>query len=80
MSCRVVVPPIEFAGHSGKLISVELGTDQGPFRRVLSAMTPLHYGTWGGGWVAWLYFVAGVGTATLAVTGTIIWIESYRRR
>ena len=42
---------------------------------VLDAMFPLHYGNFGGPAVKYLWFVLGLGTGLLAVTGMMIWIE-----
>lgn len=49
-----------------------LGGAAGP---VLDAMFPLHFGNFGGVAVKYLWFILGLTTGLLAVTGSMIWIE-----
>ncbi|MEO1575155.1 MAG: PepSY-associated TM helix domain-containing protein, partial [Pseudomonadota bacterium] len=49
-----------------------LGGAAGP---VLDAMFPLHFGNFGGVVVKYLWFALGLGTAFLAVSGAMIWLE-----
>ncbi|WP_052481078.1 PepSY-associated TM helix domain-containing protein [Gilvimarinus agarilyticus] len=42
---------------------------------ILDAMYPLHFGNFGGVFVKVIWSLLGVGTALLAVTGMMIWIE-----
>ena len=52
-----------------------------PFReeiaplRVIGAITPLHYGTYGGIWLKVLYFVLGMSMAVVTALGCMMWIE-----
>ncbi|MBE1162852.1 PepSY-associated TM helix domain-containing protein [Dyella acidiphila] len=45
-----------------------------------SAMYGLHFGTFGGNLVRWLYFVLGLAGAFLFYSGNLLWIESRRKR
>ena len=45
-----------------------------------SAMYGLHFGTFGGNVVRWLYFVLGLAGAFLFYSGNLLWIESRRKR
>ena len=49
-----------------------LGGAAGP---LLDAMFPLHFGNFGGVIVKFIWFALGIGTAFLAVSGAMIWIE-----
>lgn len=42
---------------------------------ILDAMYPLHFGNFGGLFVKVIWSILGIGTALLAVTGMMIWIE-----
>ncbi|MEM6651596.1 MAG: PepSY-associated TM helix domain-containing protein [Pseudomonadota bacterium] len=52
-----------------------------PFReetaamRVSNAVTPLHYGTFGGIWLKFLYFALGMSLAVVTALGSMMWIE-----
>ncbi|MEO0549641.1 MAG: PepSY-associated TM helix domain-containing protein [Pseudomonadota bacterium] len=43
--------------------------------RVANAVTPLHYGTYGGIWLKLLYFVLGLSLAVVTALGSMMWIE-----
>jgi len=49
-----------------------LGTPAGP---VLDTMFPLHFGNFAGVTVKFIWFILGLSTAMLAVTGMMIWLE-----
>lgn len=73
------IPPetIQFMAKSGELVSRDttysrIGGFSGP---VLDAFRPLHYGDFGGVAVKLIWGVLGVGTAMLALSGMMIWIE-----
>ena len=42
---------------------------------MLDAMYPLHFGTFGGIAIKFLWFILGLSTALLSVTGAMIWVE-----
>lgn len=46
-----------------------------PAQRVVDSMSPLHYGTFGGIALKWLYFVLGLMLCVVTVTGLMMWIE-----
>ncbi|MEM1439708.1 MAG: PepSY-associated TM helix domain-containing protein [Pseudomonadota bacterium] len=46
-----------------------------PETRVLAAITPLHYGTYGGIALKLLYFLLGIGLASMVALGNMVWIE-----
>ncbi len=50
----------------------QLGGAAGP---ILDAMFPIHFGNFGGTVVKLIWFVLGLGTALLAVSGSMIWVE-----
>ena len=43
--------------------------------RIVSALTPLHYATFGGLWLKGLYTLLGLGLCVMIVTGLMIWVE-----
>lgn len=45
-----------------------------------SALYALHFGSFGGATVRWLYFVLGLAGAFLFYSGNLLWVESRRRR
>ncbi|MEM9179476.1 MAG: PepSY-associated TM helix domain-containing protein [Pseudomonadota bacterium] len=55
-------PPNEFREETGAL-------------RVANAVTPLHYGTYGGIWLKYLYFALGMSLAVITALGSMMWIE-----
>lgn len=47
---------------------------------VSSAIFGLHFGSYGGPAVRWIYFVLGIAGAALTFTGNLLWIEARRKR
>lgn len=47
---------------------------------LISTFFALHFGSYGGPWVRWVYFALGLGGAYLFYSGNLLWIESRRRR
>ncbi len=45
-----------------------------------SAMYGLHFGTYGGLALRWIYFAVGLGGAAMVFTGNLMWLEARRRR
>ena len=43
--------------------------------RIADAVAPLHYGTYGGIWLKFLYFILGMGMAVVTALGSMMWIE-----
>ncbi|MCA8900409.1 MAG: PepSY domain-containing protein [Hyphomonas sp.] len=46
-----------------------------PASRATGAMAPLHYATYGGLWLKFLYLVLGLGLAVVTALGSMMWIE-----
>ncbi|MEO1305974.1 MAG: PepSY-associated TM helix domain-containing protein [Pseudomonadota bacterium] len=55
-------PPNEYREETGAI-------------RVANAVTPLHYGTYGGIWLKFLYFALGMSLAVVTALGSMMWIE-----
>jgi uncharacterized iron-regulated membrane protein len=64
-----------YRGSTGELYSSLSLREQGPGLATFAAMTPLHYGTWGGVGLKLIYFVMGILLSSLAVSGVTIWVE-----
>ncbi|MEO0367812.1 MAG: PepSY-associated TM helix domain-containing protein [Pseudomonadota bacterium] len=62
-------------GVTGEQIDYEPINQLSPANRLSNAMTPLHYGTFGGIWLKVLYFVLGLSLCVLIVTGLMMWLE-----
>ena len=52
----------------------------GPLYQLDSVESILHFGEFGNAWVAWLYFLLGLGGAFLFWSGNLLWVESRRKR
>ncbi|MEM7764656.1 MAG: PepSY-associated TM helix domain-containing protein [Pseudomonadota bacterium] len=46
-----------------------------PETRVLAAISPLHYGTYGGVALKFMYFLLGIGLSAMVALGNMVWIE-----
>lgn len=46
-----------------------------PANRVLNATVPLHYATYGGIWLKWVYAFMGASLCIMIVTGSMLWVE-----
>ncbi|MEM9256696.1 MAG: PepSY-associated TM helix domain-containing protein [Pseudomonadota bacterium] len=46
-----------------------------PAGRATAALAPLHYGTYGGVWLKWLYLLLGLSLCALIVLGLMVWLE-----
>ena len=65
---------VEHFNHKG----INTQTDGG--NKLINAMFSLHFGSFGGTGVRWIYFVLGVGGAFLFYTGNILWVETRARK
>lgn len=63
---------------TGRVLHLEDPREAGPAKRLLRWIGPLHFGTWGGTWVKWLYVLAGLAPLGLFVTGVLKWVEKRR--
>ena len=62
-------------GSSGELIRSESVSTLRPDQRVNNAITPLHYGTYGGVWLKIVYLIMGIFLCVVTATGLMVWIE-----
>lgn len=62
-------------GATGEPLEATLLESANPANRVVNAMSPLHYGTFGGVWLKWLYVLLGLGLCALTATGLMLWVE-----
>lgn len=53
-------------------------TDAG--NKLINAMFSLHFGSFGGDTIRWIYFVLGIGGAFLFYSGNILWVETRARK
>ncbi|PWK82727.1 PepSY-associated TM helix domain-containing protein [Fulvimonas soli] len=67
-------------GADGTVLSVHVGARQDANGIVNSSMYALHFGSFGGRAVQWLYGLLGLAGAFLFYSGNLLWIESRRRR
>ncbi|WP_298914318.1 PepSY-associated TM helix domain-containing protein [uncultured Algimonas sp.] len=65
-------------GATGAPVDAPRLTDPGPANRIVNALSPLHFGTYGGMALKWIYGVLGLGLCIMTALGTMLWIE--RRR
>jgi hypothetical protein len=71
---------VALSAVNGKVLATHVGTQQTINGIANSAMYGLHFGTFGGNLVRWLYFVLGLAGAFLFYSGNLLWVESRRRR
>jgi uncharacterized iron-regulated membrane protein len=71
---------VALSAVDGKVLATHVGTQQTINGITNSAMYGLHFGTFGGNLVRWLYFVLGLAGAFLFYSGNLLWIESRRKR
>lgn len=71
----VTFDQVQISGITGAAINKTLITQPRPAERVVNAMSLLHYGTFGGIIVKWLYVALGIGMCVLIATGLMLWVE-----
>lgn len=69
-----------FDADSGRHLQTVDRREQGLARRVLAMVRPLHYGYFWPFWGELLYFILGIGTTLLTLSGMLIWADRDRRR
>jgi uncharacterized iron-regulated membrane protein len=52
---------------------------QAPLATTLTSFFALHFGSFGGTPLAWIYFLQGLAGAFLFYTGNLLWVESRRK-
>ena len=71
---------VALAGKDGRWLATHVGTQHSINGISNSAMYALHFGSYGGRTVRWLYFLLGLAGAFLFYSGNLLWIESRRKR
>lgn len=72
---------IQVNPYSGDVITTDYmpGTDSG-WHLVVSSFFALHFGTYGGNFIRWAYFLLGLAGAFLFYTGNLLWLEVRRKK
>jgi hypothetical protein len=66
--------------YTGKVVNSQyLPGQQSPLATTLTSFFTLHFGSFGGTPLAWIYFVLGLAGAFLFYTGNLLWVESRRK-
>jgi uncharacterized iron-regulated membrane protein len=66
---------------SGQVINSTLTPgEEGLWARLVSSFFALHFGSFGGDFVRWSYFLLGLGGAFLFYSGNLLWLESRRKK
>jgi uncharacterized iron-regulated membrane protein len=71
---------ITLNGTSGEVLGVSHPSTSGIGATFYSGLIALHYVTYGGFLVKWLYFIMGLAGAFLFFSGNLLWIETRRKR
>lgn len=71
---------VTLSATSGELIAVQQSGERKPYWSAVGGIVALHFGTFGGVVVQWLYFLLGLAGAFLFYSGNLLWLESRRRR
>lgn len=71
---------IALHGASGDVLERHVGDTHSANGITNSSMYALHFGSFGGRTVQWLYFLLGLAGAFLFYSGNLLWIESRRKR
>jgi uncharacterized iron-regulated membrane protein len=66
--------------NDGALLARQTAAMRDTNHTVSSAVFGLHFGSYGGLAVRWIYFVLGLAGAALTFTGNLLWIEARRKR
>ncbi|CAB3794229.1 PepSY-associated TM helix domain-containing protein [Pararobbsia alpina] len=65
--------------NDGALLARQTAAMRDAHHTVSSAVFGLHFGTYGGLAVRWIYFVLGIAGAALIFTGNLLWLEARRK-
>lgn len=66
--------------YTGQVDPHDLPGHMAPWDGAVNAFFMLHFGSYGGNPVRWLYLLLGLGGALVFYTGNLLWIESRRRK
>ncbi|MEM9839357.1 MAG: PepSY-associated TM helix domain-containing protein [Pseudomonadota bacterium] len=67
--------PVQISGVTGEPVADSPFEDLSPANRTLAAVTPLHYGTYGGIALKVIYMLLGFGLAGITALGMMMWVE-----
>ena len=70
---------VTLEGQSGRVLNIENALEAPLSWRIYQAIAPLHYGNVAGPGLKWLYFVLGISTTALSLTGLMIRFTRRRR-
>ncbi|WP_199098814.1 PepSY-associated TM helix domain-containing protein [Dyella sp. ASV21] len=71
---------VAMSAHDGTVLARHVGDRYSLNGISYAALFGLHFGSFGGRTVQWLYFALGLAGAFLFYTGNLLWIESRRKR
>jgi uncharacterized iron-regulated membrane protein len=71
---------VTFAARTGEIVEVIDALSAPPALRAYHMVAPLHYADFTGIWLRWIYFVLGLVTAALSVTGLAIRARRHAER
>jgi hypothetical protein len=54
--------------------------DESLWGRLVNSFFALHFGSYGGEWVRWMYFLLGLGGAYLFYSGNLLWLSKRRQQ
>ncbi|WP_306606689.1 PepSY domain-containing protein [Azonexus sp.] len=65
----------------GRILNTDyLPGHQGSWSAVVAAFFAVHFGTYGGETMRWVYFLLGLGGAFVFYSGNLLWLETRRRK
>ena len=71
---------VALSGDDGRVLATHVGAKLSINGISNSSLYALHFGSYGGRTVRWLYFALGLAGAFLFYSGNLLWIESRRKR
>jgi len=71
---------VAMSAHDGSVLATFVGNRYSVNGISYAALFGLHFGSFGGRTVQWLYFVLGLAGTFLFYSGNLLWIESRRKR
>jgi uncharacterized iron-regulated membrane protein len=71
---------VALSARDGRVLASHVGHGQDANGISWSALYALHFGSFGGDTVRWLYFALGLAGAFLFYSGNLLWVESRRKR
>jgi uncharacterized iron-regulated membrane protein len=71
---------VAMSAHDGTVLATHVGDRYSLNGISYASLFGLHFGSFGGRTVQWLYFILGLAGAFLFYSGNLLWIESRRKR